>query len=394
MSTRPFAIGSNPPLIKGFVLIYAVSGQELEATETVQAVVRLPYCLYVPSTRYVFNAPADGELVGVVPQKVGTKRSEGSTIEESELVVSNEPVYLDDSQVITEWIGQPKPLTEQLQARNMEFERDPNGYFRYTRLTLEFDWHVPSGYDPSKEGNDGRAQEGEHQVVAEISTMALAFVNHFVDVYRTVTDDVYLERIPMLSIEDIRIGIHDDCSIRKHEKQPDRPFIYKYGYHPIRFGMHGIRPAMVSKPREVVESFRSLLETGFQPSVDELLRQSALAVLERHDAKLAVIESFISLEVYVERFYHDRLSETMTSTEIEYLLGTGDNWKLTVRLKELLREHCGKAISDMDNSLWSEWIKRQQQRHGIVHRNIVPSENDAQLILQLNESVKRAMETL
>ena len=356
--------------------------------------VRLPYCLYVPSTRYVFNAPADGELVGVVPQKVWTKRSEGSTIEESELVVSNEPVYLGDSQVITEWIGQPKPLTEELHARNMEFERDPNGYFRYTRLTVEFDWQVPSGYDPSKEGNDGRAQEGEHQVVAEIATMALAFVNHFVDVYRTVTDDVYLERIPVLSIEDIRIGIHDDCSIRKHEKQPDRPFTYKYGCHPIRFGMHGIRPAMVSKPREVVESFRSLLETGFQPSVDELLRQSALAVLERHDAKLAVIESFISLEVYVERFYYHRLSETMTSTEIEYLLGTGDNWKLTVRLKELLREHCGKAIPDIDNSLWSEWIKRQQQRHGIVHRNIVPSENDAQLILQLNESVKRAMETL
>ena len=119
-----------------------------------------------------------------------------------------------------------------------------------------------------------------------------------------------------------------------------------------------------------------------------------MAALERHDAKLAVIESFISLEVYVERFYYDRLFETMTSTEIEYLLGTGGNWKLTVRLKELLREHCGKAIPDIDNSLWSEWIMSQQQRHEIVHRNIVPSEDDAQRLLQLNESVKRAMETL
>ncbi len=394
MSTQPFVIGSKQPLMKGFVLTYAVSGQELGTTETVQAVVRLPYCLYVPSTRYVFHSQVDGELVGVVPQKVWTKRSEGSTIEESELVVPEEPVYLDNSQVITEWIGQPKPMTEELQALNMEFERDPNGYFRYTRLTVEFDWRVPSGYDPSKEGNHGKAQDGEHHVVSEISTMALAFVNHFVDVYRIVTDDVYLERIPVLFVEDIRIGIHDDCSIRKHEKQPDRPFTYKYGYHPIRFGMHGIRPAMVSKPREVVESFRSLLESGFQPSVDELLRQSAMAALERHDSKLAVIESFISLEMYVERFYYDRLSETMTSAEIEYLLGNRDNWKLTVRLKELLREHCGKAIPDIDNSLWSEWIMSQQQRHAIVHRNIVPSEDDAQCILKLNESVKRAMEAL
>ena len=394
MSTQPFVVGSKQPLMKGFVLTYAVSGQRLETTETIQAVVRLPYCLYVPSARYVFNSPVDGELVGVVPQKVWTQRSEGSTIEESELVALNEPVYLDNPEVITEWIGQPKPLTEELQARNMEFERDSNGYFRYTRLTVEFDWQVPSGYDPSKEGNNDRAQEGEHQVVAEMSTMALAIVNHFVDVYRIVTDDVYLERIRVLSIEDIRIGIHDDCSIRKHAKQPDGPFTYKYGYHPIRFGMHGIRPAMVSKPREVIESFRSLLESGFQPSVDELLRQSAMAALELHDAKLAVIESFISLEVYVERFYYHRLSETMTSTEIEYLLGTGDNWKLTVRLKELLREHCGKAISDIDNILWSKWIMSQQQRHGIVHRNIVPSEDDVQCILQLNESVKQIMETL
>ena len=394
MSTQPFVIGSKQPLMKGIVLTYAVSGQKLEATETVQAVVRLPYCLYVPNTRYVFNSPVDGELVGVVPQKVWTKRSEGSTVEESELVVLNESVYLDDSQVITEWIGQPKPLAEELQAHNMEFERDPNGYFRYTRLTVEFDWQVPGGYDPSKERNDSRAQEGEHPVVAEISAMVLVLVNHFVDVYRTVTDDVYIERIPVLVVEDIRIGIHDDCSIRKHEKYPGGPFTYKYGYHPNRFGMHGIRPAMVSKPKEMVDSFRSLLESGFRPPVDGLLRQSAMAALERHDAKLAVIESFISLEVYVERFYYGRLFETMTSTEIEYLLGTGDNWKLTVRLKELLREHCGKAIPDIDNGLWSEWIMRQQQRHGIVHRNIVPSEDDAQRILQLNESVKRAMETL
>ena len=191
MNTQPFAVGSKQPLMKGCVLTYAVSGQKLEDTETVQAVVRLPYCLYVPSTRYVFNSPVDGEVVGVVPQKVWTKRSEGSTIEESEFVVLNEPVYLDGSQVITEWIGQPKPLTEDLQARNMEFERDPNGYFRYTRLTLEFDWQVPGGYDPSKEGNDGSAREGEHPVVAEISAMALAFVNHFVDV----VPDCYRRRI-------------------------------------------------------------------------------------------------------------------------------------------------------------------------------------------------------
>ncbi len=101
--------------------------------------------------------------------------------------------------------------------------------------------------------------------MSEISTMALSFVNFFVDVYRAVTDDVYLERIPELVVEDIRIGVHDDCSIRKHEKYPGGPYTYKCGFHPNRFGMHGIRPAMVSKPKEVVDVFRSSLESGFRP---------------------------------------------------------------------------------------------------------------------------------
>ena len=393
MSTEPFVIGSRQPLIKRFVLSYALSGQTLETRETVQVVVRLPYCLYIPSIRYVFNFPHDDELVGVVPEKVWTKRAEGSATLDSRMPVPKEPVYLDDSQFTTDWIGQPEPFTGELQACNMEFERDSSGYFRYTRLTLEFDWYVPEGYDPYRQKNNSEDRES-NQVIAQISTTALSLVNHLVDVYRTVTGDVYLERIPVLVIEDIRIGIHDDCSIRKHEKYPGGPFTYKYGYHPNMLGMHGIRPAMVSKPKEMIDSFRSLLESGFRPPTDELLRQSALAALERHDAKLAVIESFISLEVYVEKFYYDRLSETMTSTEIEDLLGAEKNWNLVVRLKELLREHFGKAVADIDNRVWERWLKRHNQRHGIVHRNLIPSEDDAQHILQMNETIKQIIETL
>ena len=392
MNTKPFMIGSKQTLIKGPVLKYTVSGQTLEAIEAVQAVVRLPYCLYIPSTRYVFDYPDEGELVGVVPEKVWTKRAEGSTTPDFDRVVPNDPVYLDNCQLITDWIGQPEPFTGELQACNMEFERDPNGYFRYTRLTLEFDWHVPEGYDPSRQKNNSENRES-NQIITQISTTALSLVNYLVDVYRTVTNDVYLERVPVLVIEDIRIGIHDDCSIRKNEIL-DRPFTYKYGYHPIMLGMHGVRPAMVSKPKEMIDSFWSLLESGFRPPADELLRQSALGALERHDAKLAAIESFISLEVYVERFYHDRLSKAMTPTEIEELLGAKNNWKLAVRLKELLREHFGKAVVDIDNRVWERWLKRHSQRHGIVHRNVIPSEDDAQHILQMNETIKQIMETL
>ncbi len=394
MSASPFVIGTKQPLMKGFVLTYSVSGQPLEATETIQVLVRLPYCLYVPSTRYVFSVSDATELVGIVPQKVWTKRAEGSTILDSELVSPNEAVHLADSQLITEWIGQPEPFTGELQARNMEFDRDPNGYFQYTRLTLEFDWQGPNGYDPYHHTEGDENQDSKHQVTNQISMIALPLVNHFVDVYRFVTNDVYLERIPALVVEDIRIGIPDNCSIRKHEKFPGGTFTYKCGYHPNTLGMHGIRPAMVSKPKEDVESFRSLLNSGFRPRTDELLRQSALAALERHNVKLAVIESFISLEVYVEQFYFDRLSSTMAVAEIEDLLGAGNNWKLAARLRELLRIQFGKSISDVDNSVWIQWLERQDQRHGIVHRNVIPSEDDTLQILELNDSIKQVMENI
>ena len=394
MSANPFVIGTTQPLIKGFVLTYLVSGQPLEATETVQVLVRLPYCLYVPSTRYVFGFPDASELVGVVPEKVWTERAEGSTILDSEIVAPNESVHLADSQIITEWMGQAEPITGDLQALNIEFDRDPNGYFRYTRLTLEFDWQVHVGYDLSHHAHDDEDQDSKHQVSTQIAMIALPIVNHFVDVYRLVTNDVYVERIPVLVVEDIRIGIPDNCSIRKHEKYPGGTFTYKHGYHPNMMGMHGIRPAMVSKPKEVVDSFRSLLESGFEPPTHELLRQSGLAALERHDVKLAVLESFISLEVYVEQFYYDRLSGGMTSVEIEGLLGSGNNWKLAERLRDLLRERFGKSVSDVDNNLWDRWLKRHNDRHGLVHRNIIPTEVEAQNILELNDSIKQIIETL
>ena len=63
-------------------------------------------------------------------EKVWTRRAEGSTVVTAELMVSNESVYLDDSEIITDWIGQPEPLTGDLQARNMEFDRDSSGHFR------------------------------------------------------------------------------------------------------------------------------------------------------------------------------------------------------------------------------------------------------------------------
>ncbi len=389
MTSHDFAIGDKQPLMRGFRLFYSVSGEPLEQVETIQVVVRLPFCLYIPSSRYLFPHPETRELIGLVPEKVWTDRAEGSTVVSSELVVAGEAVYLADTEVITDWIGTPTPLTGGLKARNMEFDKDPTGHFRYTRLTIETDWEVPSGFDPYNKGDADKNVIGDDFAVG-----TLEIVNLIIDSYRVVTKDAYIERVPSLVVDDIRIGVADHCSIRKHAVFSGGKFIYKCGYHPNMFSMHGIRPAMVSKSKEVVSAFRQSLSSGLPPDTHQLLRLSAQAALERHDSKLAVIESFLSLEVYVEQFYHQKLHGKMSVPEIETLLTSDRNWQLRTRLSELLRNHCLHSISDKDNKLWEAWLKVNAERNSLVHRNIVPTLEEAATVLRLNDSIARLMETL
>jgi hypothetical protein len=125
-----------------------------------------------------------------------------------------------------------------------------------------------------------------------------------------------------------------------------------------------------------------------------LLRLNAQGALDRSDSKLAVIESFLSLEVYVEQLYYRKLSATMSLLEIEGLLTKENNWRLRTRLSGLLRMHFSRSVSDMDNALWEEWIKVYDQRNDLVHRNIVPTLEEAQHILHLNNAIIQLVDTI
>lgn len=389
MKSNPFKIGGPPPLIEGFHIFYTVSAMPLAETEVVQIVVRLPFCLYIPASRYLLQYPKTGESLGFVPEKVWTDRAEGSTVVPAELVMPGRTVYLNDANIITEWMGSPKATTGGLKGHNVEFDKDPTGYFRYTRLTIELDWNVPQRFNSYHEER-GKAEE----VINALLARTLDVVNYVVDLYRVVTGDGYVGRVPFLVVEDIRIGIPGQCSIRKQEKLTAQKFTYKCGYIAYIFSVHGIRPAIVNKPAEEIDAFRSALASGVEPEAYKLLALNAEAALDRRDTKLAVIESFLSLEIYVEQFYRQKLSDKMSAEEIDTLLTSGNNWRLKIRLKELLREHFGHAIPDLDNNLWQDWIGAHQIRNDLVHRNIEPSLKDARKTVELNQGVLRLLRTL
>lgn len=391
MNSSPFSIGTKQRTIHKFLISYLVDPKPLDAIETVQILVRLPFCLYVPSTRYLFIYPNSDASIGIVPEKIWTERSKGSNDPSPELVVATESVHLADGELITDWIGQPTAHTGEFQAINMEFDRDPSGYFRYTRLTVEFDWEVPFGYLTPGTYPDGSQ---DFDITSEMSARVLPFVNHFVDLYRYVTGDVYIEGISVPVIEDIRIGLPDQCNLRKQKTSKDAKLTYKHGFHPQMLGTHGIRPAMVSKPKEDIDSFRALLEDGFRPTIDEILRQRALAALERHDLKSAVIESFTSLEIFAEHLYYDGLSDRMKDDEIENLLTSDRNWQLPVRLKDLLKSQFGKSIPEVDNQMWDRWYTNYKIRNDVVHRNFLPTENASTEMLRTNDDMKRILQAI
>lgn len=389
MKTSPFSVSPQPPVIRGFRLFYSVSGEPLGQAEVIQVVVRLPFCLYIPPTRYLFSYPQTGELIGFVPEKIWSDRAEGSTEIKEELVIPGKTVYLNNAEIISEWIGTPETAIQGPKGRNVEFDKDPSGYFRFSRLTIELDWAPPPLFDPYKKKYDD-----QEEVIEEISNRALNIANHIIDLYRVATGDAYIERVSCLIIEDIRIGIPSDCSIRVRERFTGEKFTYKCGYHPYFFSYHGIRPAIVNKPSEVIDAFRSALKGGICPETHELLRLSADAALDRRDAKMAIIESFTSLEIYVEQFYYRKLSHSMSSAEIKNLLAKGDNWRLKVRLKTLLKDHFSKSIADMDNELWEDWVKAHDKRSDLIHRNIEPSLEESKKIVELNDAIKQLLETL
>lgn len=389
MDTSPFSIDANQPHMYGFRLFYKVSGETLAKDEVVQLVVRLPFCLYIPPCRYTFIYPGTDKLIGLVPEKVWTEQSEGSIEMKDELVMPDKTVYLSNAQIITDWIGASGASVQGLKGQNMEFDKDPTGYFRFTRLTAEFDWEVPNGFDPY--GNDDERQNG---IVEQLSSWTLDLANYIIDLYRTVTGDGYIKRLSHIVIDDLRIGIPDNCSIRKQERFTGDKFTYKCGYHPFFFTAHGIRPAVVNKPGVIIDTFRKSLERELPPETYHLLELNAEVALDQRDVKIAVIESFTSLEVYVEQFYYQKLSSKMSATDIDCFLTSGDNWRLKVRLKEILNKNGLKSVAEVDNKLWQNWLKAHDKRNDLIHHNIEPSLEEAKEIADLNKAVIRLLKTL
>ena len=99
-----------------------------------------------------------------------------------------------------------------------------------------------------------------------------------------------------------------------------------------------------------IEEFASILETGREPAVHELLFLDAGAALADSRFLLAVVHAFQALEIFLEGYLRDALARKGLTPEVidEKLDHT---WRTKERLRDLLSEATGHSLRE-NGTLW------------------------------------------
>ncbi len=139
-----------------------------------------------------------------------------------------------------------------------------------------------------------------------------------------------------------------------------------------------------------------MLDVGEVPPIEELLLLNAYSALNRKELKLAVLESFQSLEIFLEnlliaKFVLKGLSEADAKTEVT----AGNNWRTPERLKTVLDKAVRQRLSTAKPNLWTKWHdKYENVRNEVIHHNKQVTEEEANSTLEINMEVMKWLKTL
>lgn len=237
-------------------------------------------------------------------------------------------------------------------GKNIEKDGDNNGEYRYSTLLIESD----TNFQQEDINNNQRLLE-------EIKGLVLQVV-------------VYLTRIYKYCSQDF--------SIRFKE-----PTIVEIFYPAENLGFYVIdgalmRDATINNTKKEIAQFQKLTQEGFEPSLDEILLMDAKSAFIARDYKLAILEAFQSIDVFLETFMSGGFTKKgMSQADIEQKLN--QTWKTRERVEKLLIELCGKGLSQIDGKIGSAWHDLYENvRNAMIHRGYQPSSADAKKAIDLN----------
>ena len=232
-------------------------------------------------------------------------------------------------------LGPEQPFS----GSNLERDRDTSGYFRYTHLAIYFQTDHKDLADAAPEKMDAIENE-----CVEITN---AIVNRIIDVYRFVTRESHVQRLGALHIPNLYFPQQN------------------VGVYGLSLG-HGIRSAVMNRPRQELITIGDMLDSQADIPVPELLFLDAEAALHTKRFILTVVHSFQALELFLEAFLESKfLAKGLDDAAVSDHLGRF--WRTKERLRELLSEATGHTLSE-NSDLWDRFCTIYDQiRNKLIH---------------------------
>lgn len=239
-------------------------------------------------------------------------------------------------------------------GKNIEKEGDNTGEYRYSTLLIELDTNF------KQEDIDNN-----RLVLEQVKDLVLQIV-------------VYLTRIYKYCSKDFSIRFKQPTIIEMFF--PER----NLGFYVIDGAL--MRDATINNAKKEIDQFEKLSEEGFEPTLDEILLMDAKSAFMGQEYKLAILEAFQGMDVFLETFMRTGFAKKgLTESDINQKLEK--TWKTKERVEKLLIELCGKGLSQIDGKCGSDWHNLYENvRNAMIHRGYQPLRDDALKAVNLNEA--------
>lgn len=155
-----------------------------------------------------------------------------------------------------------------------------------------------------------------------------------------------------------------------------------------------IRDATVTLSKSEIDQFESLSESGFEPTLYEMLLMDSKSAFLNLEYKLAILEAFQSMDVFLEDFIRTSFKKKgILDAEIDRKLD--QSWKTRDRIEKLVAEISGKGLSQIDGKLGSSWhCLYEDVRNAMIHKGYLPSKKETMKVININESVMQLIKSL
>lgn len=262
---------------------------------------------------------------------------------------------------------------------NTEYTRDRYGRLRYSKLTVELPAQVVITRETRRQVDDGELEAGEEVVRLNFTTdelvsrygraallEAVDVGNRLIDVYRHVTDEFHIRRVPFEEIFQAEIQWCYADEILG-------------GTHYVAFGQ-GMTLRVVGLSDEVLNELHSWLNSEKTVPIFFDLYRDAKDGLDRSEYRRAIIDARTALEVLLDEVLLGYFFSKNTTIEcacrildippkgVESLETAVDRARINRKLGHAMKIVLNLDLHDGNPELWQKWLRAKELREKGIHR--------------------------